>query len=124
MTEATRGFFRDLAARKHEPLLGSVAGTLRFDLGTQGGVEHWFVRVARGDVTVSRRRSRADCVLGMDEALFDRMVTGEVNAVAAALRGRVAIEGEPALVLAFQRLFPGPPSTAGRRSAGYARRRR
>jgi putative sterol carrier protein len=122
MTAATREFFEDLAARRHEPLLRSVSGTLRFDLSRRDGMEHWYVRISDGDLSVSRRRTKADCVLSVDGALFDRMVSGEVNAVAAALRGDIAIEGQPALALVFQRLFPGPGSTSERRSAGYARR--
>ncbi len=124
MRTTTQGFFAGLAARGHEPLLRGVSGTLRFDLSRRDGVEHWFVKVDEGVVSVSHRRSKADCVVGADEALFDRMVSGEVNAVAAALRGDVTVEGQPGLVLAFQRLFPGPVPTEDRRSAGYARRER
>jgi hypothetical protein len=36
-------------------------------------------------------------------------VTGETNALAAYLRGAVEVEGDPELLLRFQRIFPGPP---------------
>jgi hypothetical protein len=124
MADVTAGFFEGLAARGHEPLLHSVTGTVRFDLAGRDGVEHWHVRVTRGEVAVSHRRSTAACVVSADRRLFERMVTGEVNALAAALRGDMVIEGQPALALAFQRLFPGPPSSAERRSAEHARRGR
>lgn len=119
MADATRQFFDGLAARGHEPLLQSLSGTIGFDLAAGDDVEHRLVSVQDGDVTVSRRRAKADCVVTADTGLFDRLVTGEVNAVAAALRGELHIEGQTALVLAFQRLFPGPPGSAeGRAAAG------
>jgi putative sterol carrier protein len=124
MSEATREFFESLAAREHEPLLGRVSGTLRVDLRAREGLERWFVRMSEGEVAVSHRRAKADCVVTMDEALFDRIVTGEANAIAATLRGEIELEGQPGVVLAFQRLFPGPPTQVERRSAGYARRQR
>lgn len=79
MTDATRRFFDELAARGHEPLLRSLWGTIRFDLDTGDGVGHWFLRVRDGDVETSRRRGKADCVAGADGRLFDRIVAGEVN---------------------------------------------
>jgi hypothetical protein len=40
--------------------------------------------------------------------LFERVARGEANALAAALRGEIDVEGEPGLLMAFERLFPGP----------------
>ncbi len=34
--------------------------------------------------------------------------------MAAVLRGAIALEGDWELIVLFQRLFPSPPSTAGR----------
>jgi putative sterol carrier protein len=116
LAEATRAFFEDLAARGREPLLDGVTGTLRVDLRKGNGADHWLVRVTKGEVVVSRRKTNADCVVTADEALFDRIVLGEMNAVTTVLRGEVQIEGDMALILAFQRLFPGPPPTRERRS--------
>jgi putative sterol carrier protein len=51
----------------------------------------------------------------MAEPLFEAIARGDANAFAAALRGEIEIEGDAALLLAFQRLFPGPrePAAAG-----------
>jgi hypothetical protein len=38
------------------------------------------------------------------------MAAGKVNAFAAALRGAIAVEGDPRLLVLFQRLLPGPQS--------------
>jgi putative sterol carrier protein len=107
-------FFHDLAARR-EPLLEHMSGTLRIDLQRDGTVERWFLTIDNGDVRVSHKNAKADCVAEMDEALFDAMTRGEVNAISAAFRGDVTLRGQPALLLAFQRLFPGPPEAVGRR---------
>lgn len=110
-SDATREFFERLAARRSEPLLQAVTGTIRFDLTADEGVEHWLVHIQEGEVKVSRRKVKADCVVTGDRDLFDRLVTGEVNAVAAVLRNELRIEGQAALLLAFQRLLPGPPDS-------------
>lgn len=111
-TDATGEFFDALAARRSEPLLHAVTGTIRFDLTSVDGVEHWLVHVREGEVRVTRRKAKADCSVLADRGLFDRLVTGEVNAVAAVLRNELRIEGPAALLLAFQRLLPGPPASA------------
>ena len=60
---------------------------------------------------LDRRNARADCVLRTDKALFDGIARGEVNAMAAILRGELAFEGDVQLLVLFQRLFPGPSRT-------------
>ena len=116
--DATSAFFSDLAERGHEPLLATTTGTLRFDLVSGKRVEHWFVSLKKGDVTVSQKDTRANAIVRLDRALFDRMVTGRANAMAATLRGVIVPEGDLGLVISFQRLFPGPP--ASRRSPARA----
>ncbi|HEU4527566.1 MAG TPA: SCP2 sterol-binding domain-containing protein [Actinomycetota bacterium] len=122
-TDTTREFFDGLAARRSEPLLHGVTGTIRFDLTSDEGVEHWLVHVREGDVKVSRRNAKADCVAAAERGLFDRLVIGEVNAVAAVLRSELRIDGQAALLLAFQRLLPGPPGSARDATSDEGRRR-
>ena len=111
MGDATAKFFDDLDAREHEPLLAKVTGTLRFELKNGRGAKPWLVGVKRGDVTVSRQNADADCVVRADGKVFDGMVTGNVNAFAAMLRDEVSVHGDPELMVLFQRLLPGPPSS-------------
>ena len=40
--------------------------------------------------------------------VFERIVTGRMNAVAAVLRGDLQVEGDWRLLVRIQRLFPGP----------------
>ena len=45
-----------------------------------------------------------------DKELFQRLITGEENAIAATLRGALVCAGNVELLFAIQRIFPGPPS--------------
>ena len=114
--DSVGGFFHRLAERGHEPLLANVSGTLRFDLVNGDHVEHWYMTIKNGDVAVSHSDADADAVVRTAKALFEGMTAGRVNAMAAALRGALVPRGNLALVVSFQRLFPGP--TASRAHAG------
>ena len=105
--DVTADLFESLGRRGHEPLLERAHGTLRFEL-SDGRPSRWTVTVDGGDVVVSRARSRADCTVRADKKLFDDIASGDVNALAAILRGAVSVEGDPELFALFQRLFPCP----------------
>jgi SCP-2 sterol transfer family len=123
MSDHTAEFFDSLRRRGYEPRLRRATGTFRFELLDGKQIDRWHVSVAKGDLTVARRGGAADCVLRMDRALFDRLASGELNGVAAALRGEFAAEGNWQLLVLFQRLFPGRASVAHKRKrAGYSRR--
>jgi predicted lipid carrier protein YhbT len=122
MADATADFFAALAERGHEPLLENATGTVRCDLRVGPKTERWLLSVVRGDLAVSRRNARADCVVSADKALFDRIAAGKANATAALLRGEVEVQGNLRLIVAFQRLLPGPPRTRRRRPTTSAAR--
>lgn len=109
MTDATTTFFEELAARGNEPALAKVTGTLRFDLTDGARRERWLITITKGDVALSRRNARADCVVRADRVLFDRIASGRANALTALLRGAIDVEGDRGLLLAFQHTFPAPP---------------
>jgi putative sterol carrier protein len=112
--DATTEFFNELGTRGHEPLLENATGTLRFDLANGKRKARWLVTIKKGDVTVSHASSKADCVASVDQALFEQIVKGKENAMAAVLRGEIGIEGKPQLLVFFQRLFPGPQGSMRR----------
>lgn len=109
-TDPTTAFFEALAARGHEPALAKVTGTVRFDL-RDGGARpvRRLITITKGDVVLSHRNAKADCVVRVDRTLFDGIASGETNAMAAFLRGAIDVDGDRGLLLAFQRVFPGPP---------------
>jgi len=122
MADGIAEFFAELAQRGHEPLLAKGNGTLRFDLADGKRTERWLVTVKKGDIAVSHRNVQADCVVRTDRAHFEAIARGELNAMAALLRGVADVEGSVELLVLFQRLFPGPPRSRRRHTAGYARR--
>jgi predicted lipid carrier protein YhbT len=103
-------FLNALSRGGTHPLLAKARGTLRFDVRDGERTRHWLVELDRGDVSVSRRRGSADCVVRTDAAAFDGLVTGEVNALAAFLRAELTLEGDPEFLVLFQRVLPAPPA--------------
>jgi putative sterol carrier protein len=123
MGDATADFFEDLGRRGHEPLLGKTSTTFRFDV-ENGKQERWLVSVDKGDLAVSHKRGAPDCVIRAHRDVFDKVARGQLNAMAAALRGLLVLEGDPRLLVRFQRLFPSPPRAAGPARAGRGRAKR
>jgi putative sterol carrier protein len=123
MTDATTAYFEALGRRGHEALLRKVTGTLRFDLAQGDHTDHVLVTVKRGAIAVSDEHAEADCVVRADRAVFDGIASGEANAMAALLRGTLAYQGDPQLLVLFQRLFPGPASSRDRGDAAGGERR-
>lgn len=110
MSSETAEFFEGLERRGREPLLRRATGTIRFDVTDHGQTERWTVAVANGELSVSRENGDADCIVRADEDVFKGMVAGEINPMAAVLRGTVSVEGALELIVIFQRLFPGVKS--------------
>lgn len=122
--DPTERFFDALTAYGYAPLLRKATGVTRFEIVDGKRAARWFVTVDRGHLSVSRRNdAEADCVVRADKALFDRIVSGKENAVAAVLRGDMTIEGDWRLLVWMQRLFPGQRRRRRTTAAGYARRR-
>ena len=122
MSDPTEEFFAELASRGHEPMLRKATGSLRFDLVDGTNESSWLVAVKKGDVSVSQAKAEADCVVTTDRPLFNAIVRGERNAMAAILRGEIAVEGDPELLVLFQRVFAGPAESIRRREAVLAGR--
>jgi len=122
MTDHTTEFFNRLGSEP-QPLLSQVTATIRVDLDDRNSTRHWFLDVNKGTVAVSDSEADADAIIHSNHSLFEHLVTGEVNAVAATLRGQLAVEGDRRLLVAFQRLMPGPPagSTATLPTKGVSR---
>jgi putative sterol carrier protein len=101
-------FFDELGTRGHEVLLRKTTGSTRFEIVDGGRTRRWRVSVEKGDITVEPGGGDADCVVRADRTVFERVATGRMNAVAAVLRGDIAVEGDWRLLVAVQRLFAGP----------------
>jgi putative sterol carrier protein len=112
--DPTSAFFDELERRGHEPLLAGTSGTVRLDVGHGKSTEHWYLEISDGDVAVSRLDASADAVMGADRDLFNEIVQGRANTMAAMLRGAMTIEGDVELMLRLQRIFPGPDYSGGK----------
>jgi hypothetical protein len=119
VSEPIEEFFERLSAGGPGTLPPRTSGSLRIDLGSDLGsgatTERWFITI-KDAVSVSHRNAKADAVIRTSKDLFEGMVTGRVNAMAGALRGVVSLEGDPTLLVLFQRALPGPPAPAKRGS--------
>ena len=108
MDGAAAALFETLGRAGRHPLLEQAHGTLRFEVEGARTPTRWTVAFEHGAVKVSHANRTADCTVRTSEELLDGLASGEVNAMAAVLRGAVAVEGDPELFLRFQRVFPGP----------------
>lgn len=108
MTDATERFFDELGRRGHEPRLSMISGTVRCDLTSGDETDHWTIKIKNGDIEVSRVDARADAVIRTNQALFDRLVTGEANFTTSFYRGGLLLTGDFELICVFERLLPGP----------------
>ena len=123
MSEPIEEFFERLMRGGPDGLPRPADGSLRIDLTSGTTTERWFITMHGTDVSVSHRNAKADSVIRTSKKAFEGMVTGRVNAMSAALRGVVILEGDPTLLVLFQRALPGPPSsTTGQRPAATGRR--
>jgi hypothetical protein len=126
MMSATEAFFDGLARRRHEPLLEKVSGTIRVDLNEGQNTQHWFVTIANGDVWVKRDGAEVNAIFTAPAPVFEKMASGEMNGMAAILRGEAGADGDLELAVLLQRLLPGPPrskqpQTKGRSAAADPR---
>jgi len=128
-------FFGGLAEAGHIATFERETATIRFDLLDRENlddqnrdrherVEHWYLTMADGEVTVTRQDwpaddrpaddRPADAIVRARRPDFEAIVTGRLNAQAAILRGLATCEGNMAAVVMFQRCLPGPPGSTGR----------
>jgi putative sterol carrier protein len=124
MADATADFFAELEQRGHEPQLGRMRATFRFDIADGARTDHWLLAVADGDLDVRHAAGDADCVVITEKASFEAVASGRTNAMAAYLRGAMTIDGEARLLVRLQRLFPAPvgmPEVSGDRAVGKRR---
>jgi hypothetical protein len=120
MTDPTEEFFEGLNERPLPDRLHKINGSIRLDLLRDGELDHWFVAVAGGTVSVSRENRDADCVITTSKELFDRIVSGEASLNASLYQAALGLEGNYQMLGVFRNLLPGPrnakdPRTIARR---------
>jgi putative sterol carrier protein len=113
MPSATTQFFEHLGTRGHVAELEKVRGTLRFEVEDAEPIERWLVTVDHGAITVApdAGAETPTCVVRGTRVVLEGVARGELNAMAAVLRGELVIEGDLQILMIVQRVFPGPPGT-------------
>jgi putative sterol carrier protein len=105
-------FLEQLVSRGQEPLLHGVQATMQVDLVDGTATQQKFITMDNGVVSLSKSVSHPDAIVRADRVLFEGIVEGRVNAMAALLRGALSVDGDLSVVAAFSRLLPGPPGSA------------
>lgn len=118
MADAITGFFEDLDRREFEPMLEKTSGTVRFDLHEGARTTHWFLTIDRGRLRVGQEDREADTVFTTGPGLFEDLVTGREDGIAALLRGDLVVTGDLGLAVPVERILPGPPDSRGPRRVG------
>lgn len=108
--DAGMQFLQELDGREVHSL-AKASGTIRFDLADNGRTKHVRVELDRGRISVSRGAAAADCVVRMDAKLFGDLAAGKANPLAAVLRGVLAFDGDPELLVLFRRALTEPRSS-------------
>ena len=112
MTTASEEFFEQLNERGYEPLLAKTSGTLCVELVDGEQSDKYYITITKGAVSVSRETADVHCEVCCPMPLFERVVKGDVNSMAAVLRGDMTVDGDPGILLLFQRLLPGPANSS------------
>jgi putative sterol carrier protein len=103
--DPTAAFFERLAHYGHDPSLEHADGAVRFDITDGGRTDRWLVTVDHGDVSAAPADAGGACVVYADRDLFNGIVAGKVNGMAAMLRGAIRFDGDMELVVLIRRLF-------------------
>jgi predicted lipid carrier protein YhbT len=120
--DPTVELFDRLGRRENDPSLERTRGIVRFDLATDAEILYWSVRIDRGEISVSRAHGDADCIVYTTKARFDRIATGEANAMTMLLRAEIVVHGDVGLLVILERFLPGPPGARGPQLAAGAGR--
>jgi hypothetical protein len=116
MAGPSESFFEEISRRGSDELLEGANGVIRFDIDDNGHSERWVVSIDDGALDVSHRNVTADTRVRLTRKTFEQVVAGKANVTAGVLQGAIVAQGDLELLIRFQRLFPGPPGGAARRT--------
>ncbi|MEU6074822.1 SCP2 sterol-binding domain-containing protein [Micromonospora sp. NPDC047074] len=103
---ATSAFFEQLTAVGHDPRLCKVRGSVRFDIRDGEQVEQWLLDIDHGQMRVTQGAGPAGTVITVSAEVAEAMTRGEMNGLAAIIRGDILVDGDIGLAMRVGRLFP------------------
>lgn len=110
MGDPTEDFFARVTHLAELPArVRRVQGSIRVDLLRDGQVDHWFLQLRDGRLSVLREERDADCVLVLAKEKFDDLVTGRDSMNVMLPRGDLRLEGSLQMLTVLRILLPGPP---------------
>lgn len=113
----TAAFFEQLARTAYDPRFTKVRGSVRLEIHDGEQVDKWLITIDDGRFRVDHGDGPASSVTSMSAPLAERLLRGEINALAAILRGEILVDGDLGLALRLGRLLPAPPADPGIRIA-------
>ena len=102
MAGTTREFFETLESRVDPAKTAGMTSSYLFDID---GAGQWKVDVDDGKVTVTEGAGEADTTLSASEETFQKIASGEQNATAAYMTGKLKIKGDMGAAMKLQKLF-------------------
>jgi putative sterol carrier protein len=102
MADSAREFFEGLEARVDPAKTAGMTNSYLFDID---GAGQWKVDVDDGKVTVSEGAGEADTTISASEETFQKIASGEQNATAAYMTGKLKIKGDMGAAMKLQKLF-------------------
>ncbi|MGW4500810.1 SCP2 sterol-binding domain-containing protein [Micromonospora sp. NPDC004336] len=118
---STDAFFGELSRIGQDPRFRKVQGNVRFDIRDRDQVRQWTLTIDHGRLRVAAGGGPATTVLTLSAEVAEAMVRGEINGLAAMLRGEILVDGDLSLALRMGRLFHTP---AAARETGQPRAQR
>ena len=102
MAATTREFFETLESRVDPSKTAGMTNSYLFDID---GAGQWKVDVDDGKVKVTEGAGEADTTLSASEETFEKIASGEQNATAAYMTGKLKIKGDMGAAMKLQKLF-------------------
>jgi putative sterol carrier protein len=102
MAENAREFFESLPARADSSKIAGMNNSFLFDIQDAGV---WLVTIEDGVLSVREGDGEADATISATEENFRRILTGEQNATAAYMTGKLKIKGDMGAAMKLQKLF-------------------
>lgn len=94
--------FKEMPNRFNAAAAGDLNVTVQFDLSGDGGGQ-WHAAIAAGAIAVNEGPAEnPKATLIMDAADFVAMSTGELNAMAAFMSGKIKVEGDLNTIMKLQ----------------------
>jgi putative sterol carrier protein len=102
MPDRVQEFFQSLESRADPSKTAGMTNSYVFEID---GAGQWKVDVDDGKVSVTGGGGDADVVISATEDTFARIASGEQNATAAYMTGKLKIKGDMGAAMKLQKLF-------------------